>query len=98
MIQHVEFIQDKALKRFGKESKSKIVNEVLSELKRWDYLHNYESNMAVLFHIWEREVYRNMHSWKIRSEYTRLALAAPHTYDDWLYLEIEAWKDHSKAT
>lgn len=54
--------------------------------------------MAALFHAWEVQMFKNLHSWKIRSETTRLSLAAPHTYDDWIYLEIDAWKDHAKAT
>lgn len=48
--------------------------------------------------MWEYNIFKNLHSFKIRSEFTRLSLAAPHTYDEFLYTEIRKWSDHKLAS
>lgn len=84
--------------RFGKEGSQQKINAGLALLESWDYKHLIDSAGAVLFHLWEYNCFKNMHSFKVRRLDMRLAMASPHTYDEFFYVEVDAWKDRALAT
>jgi acyl-homoserine lactone acylase PvdQ len=100
MIQHVEFIKDKTLEKFEIKDPemSQKVDQAISILKEWNFEMRGESAAAAIFHLWEHNIYNNLHSFKIRSPRTRMAMPAVHTYDDFVYKQIHSWTDHKEAS
>jgi len=86
MLEHVNFIKEKTLERLGKQGLKNKLEQAIQLLNNWDYRFNLESSAAPLAAAWEFHIYEHLHSFKIRSLDTRLSLAAPHTYDEFVYL------------
>jgi len=56
-----------------------------------------DSAPAAVFHEWEYQIQRHLHGYKVKDEQMRLTLAAPFLFDDFIYGQIDQWKDDIKA-
>lgn len=86
------------LERFPELKKhDKVGEDAKKLLEAFDFDMNVESGAAAVFHEWEFQLTAILHSYKIQDRTMRLTLSAPFIFDDFIYSQIDLWKDESKA-